>query len=152
MQLGTETGSFMNHLMSGNKSLPEVGKGATILLYSDRHAYQVMKVEGKRVWIKRCVAKRVDNNGMSESQDYDYSELYEWEQELVFRNNHWREVTHQIEYIDENMYSIHHSERMSHFDEHGRLNLIEGITKKVFSYPKVNIIFGSQREYYDFTR
>lgn len=37
-------GSFFNQLMGNNESLPEVGKGVTELMYSDRHAYEVIEV------------------------------------------------------------------------------------------------------------
>mgnify|MGYP001576962564 CR=1 FL=1 len=38
LRAGTQTGSLINHLMSGSKGAePEVGMGATILGWSDRH-------------------------------------------------------------------------------------------------------------------
>jgi len=37
-------GSLINDLMGNNSTVPEVGKGATILLYSDRHPYEVLEV------------------------------------------------------------------------------------------------------------
>jgi len=74
MKLGTETGSLVNHLRSNHKpSIPEVGMGATLLLYSDRDPYTIRKVEGKKLWASRDSYTRTDTNGMSESQEYDYS-------------------------------------------------------------------------------
>jgi len=54
---------------------PEVGDGATVYLYTDRHAATVVRVSksGRTAWIQPDSAKRIDNNGMSESQDYEYS-------------------------------------------------------------------------------
>lgn len=48
-------GGFFNQLMGNNASLPEVGKGATILHYSDRSAYEVLEVsdDKKDVVIRR---------------------------------------------------------------------------------------------------
>ena len=41
-------GGFFNQLMSHNSTVPVVGEGATILLYSDRHAYEVLAVDEKK--------------------------------------------------------------------------------------------------------
>jgi hypothetical protein len=61
---------------------PEVGMGATLCLWSDSHAYTITEVirykSGKNagkiraVIARRDIAKRIDKNGMSESQDYEY--------------------------------------------------------------------------------
>ena len=79
MTLGTQTGSVMNHLMSrGEQIIPEVGMGVTILMWTDRRAATVIEVhankEGiiKEIIIQDDDAARIDNNGMSESQTYDY--------------------------------------------------------------------------------
>ena len=153
MQLIKETGSVMNHLMSGNKDLPVVGKGATELLYSDRHAYEVTRVENNKAWIKQCITKRIDKNDhFSETQEYDYSQLSEHEQEIVFRNNHWRRCVSKVVYIDDAMYDIPFNERKHHLNEDGGLKFIDNITTMKYSYPKINIVFGFQQEYRDHTR
>jgi hypothetical protein len=52
---------------------PTVGMGCTILMYSDRHAATVVAIlSPKRIQIQEDTAKRTDNNGMSESQEYTY--------------------------------------------------------------------------------
>ena len=54
--------------------LPEVGMGATLILWSDRHAYTVVEVKSPRtIIVQRDNAKRTDNLGMSESQEYSYT-------------------------------------------------------------------------------
>lgn len=80
MQLGTQTGSLMNHIMSRQvvgQPEPVVGMGATILCWSDREAGTVVEVftKGKTKYIKvqHDTAIRIDQNGMSESQEYHYS-------------------------------------------------------------------------------
>jgi hypothetical protein len=73
---GTQTGSLMNYIFSGAKmAAPEIGMGATVLMWSDRHAATIVEVSksGKRVGIAEDEAKRVDGNGMSDSQSYEYS-------------------------------------------------------------------------------
>lgn len=153
MYLEKQTGSVTNHLMSGHNGLPEVGKGATELLYSDRHAYEVSRIEGNRAWIKQCITKRIDKNDhCSEMQEYDYSQLSQYEQEIVFRNGCWRRCTSKVVYIDDTMYDIPFNERKHHLNEDGGLKFIDNITTMKYSYPKIHIIFGIQQEYRDHTR
>lgn len=69
-------GSLTNLMASNSKSAePEVGMGATILMYSDRHAATIVEVNASktRVGIQRDDAKRVDDNGMSDSQHYEFT-------------------------------------------------------------------------------
>ena len=79
MKLGTQTGSLSNHLVSraviGEPEV-KVGMGVTFLSWTDRNPgtiFRVMKV-GKATIIE-CRDddyKRIDKNGMSESQEYEY--------------------------------------------------------------------------------
>lgn len=81
LKLGSETGSLSNHLLSRavkGEPKPVVGMGCTFLSWSDRHAgtiVEVVEVKGvvKRIACREDNAKRVDSNGMSESQDYVFS-------------------------------------------------------------------------------
>jgi len=76
LRLGSGTGSLINHVISGmNSSKPEVGMGATILSWSDRYAATVVEVSknGKEIAVTYDEATRTDNNGMSESQEYDFT-------------------------------------------------------------------------------
>ena len=75
MNLGTETGSLINHVMTTSEQVvPEVGMGATICYWSDRTAATVIEVvkPGRVVVIQEDTAIRTDDNGMSESQRYCY--------------------------------------------------------------------------------
>jgi hypothetical protein len=74
MNFGTETGSVVNHLLSDTQGEPEavVGMGATILMWTDRHAATIVKVTRTQVHVRRDKATRTDKNGMSESQEYTY--------------------------------------------------------------------------------
>jgi len=51
----SHTGSFINWMMSSNSTIPEVGKGATELHWSDRTPYEVLEVanEGKSALIRQ---------------------------------------------------------------------------------------------------
>jgi len=68
-------GSFFNGLYANAKGTPEpaVGMGATMLYWSDRHAATIVEVKGKVVVVQQDHAKRVDGNGMSDSQAYEYA-------------------------------------------------------------------------------
>lgn len=68
-------GSLQNRLMENVKPVtPVVGMGATILMYSDRHAATVTKVfSPTTIVIQQDTATRTDKNGMSENQEYTYT-------------------------------------------------------------------------------
>lgn len=53
---------------------PEIGMGATICHWSDQTPGTVIQIthKGKRIVIQEDKAIRTDNNGMSDSQSYDY--------------------------------------------------------------------------------
>jgi hypothetical protein len=123
MKLGTQTGSFFNHLMSNDITPPVVGKGATILLWSDRHAYFVDSVssDGKEVTITRANPIREDQNGMCDVQEYRYERNTDAQLEVIkFTYGKWRRV------------------------------YTNGWTGKKETQP-INIIFGTMREYYDYS-
>jgi hypothetical protein len=66
-------------------NIPTVGMGATIHVGSDAYPATVIQVtrNGKRVVIQEDIATRIDNNGMSESQDYTYEPNPEGEIHIV---------------------------------------------------------------------
>ena len=69
-------GSLTNRLDEGCTFTDEikVGTGVTEMCYSDRHAYEVVEIiDDKHLLIRRCDAKRIDNNGLSDDQDYEYT-------------------------------------------------------------------------------
>lgn len=77
MKLGTETGSLVNHIATHGltDATPSIGDGATIYAWSDRSAATVVSVDVQRdiVGIQRDHAKRTDDRGMSDMQDYHYT-------------------------------------------------------------------------------
>lgn len=69
-------GSLNNLLAGTNPELkPEVGMGATLVSWTDRHPYTIVRVSpsGKTVWVKEDNYKRTDENGMSECQNYEFT-------------------------------------------------------------------------------
>jgi hypothetical protein len=69
-------GNLVNRVSENTKSpTPEVGMGVTIYAYSDRYPGTVTKVwpSGKTIEVTEDDAKRIDKNGLSESQEYEFS-------------------------------------------------------------------------------
>lgn len=99
MNLGTQTGSLINHVMSqAAPVLPNVGDGATLLSWSDRHPATVINVfkQGKFdfVQIQADNYTRVDKNGLSEVQEYEYSANPDGSVSTFrLRNNQWERVS-----------------------------------------------------------
>lgn len=52
----------------------KIGDGVTFRIYTDRFACTVTRVSksGKTFWCREDKATRIDNNGMSETQEYSY--------------------------------------------------------------------------------
>jgi len=95
MKFGTETGSLMNHVFSGYNDEPAVGMGATILMWSDREPATIIEVNQKKRYIvvQEDRAERIDNNGMSEAQQYAYSPNPEGSKRIYrkMKNGRWQE-------------------------------------------------------------
>lgn len=77
LNLGTETGSLMNHLysrMTIGAPAPVVGMGATLLAWTDRHAATVIEVcaDGK-IRVQEDTAKVVKGSTYDGSAEYEYS-------------------------------------------------------------------------------
>ena len=79
MKLGTETGSVTNHILSRavvGQPDPAAGMGATILLWTDRHAATIIKVwewrKATYVQVQEDKATRTDSNGYGGVQEYRY--------------------------------------------------------------------------------
>jgi hypothetical protein len=69
-------GGLINRLGENSRpAVPVKGMGGTIYHYSDRTAVTIVEVspDGKTLWFTGDTAKRVDDNGMSESQTYEYT-------------------------------------------------------------------------------
>jgi len=59
--------------MTINAPEPQIGMGATITHWTDRDAGTVVAWDGKVICVQQDHAKRIDNNGMSDSQQYEYT-------------------------------------------------------------------------------
>jgi len=68
-------GSLQNAIADQTRSLkPTVGIGVTEIMFSDRHPYTLIEViSPKRIKVQADTATRADDNGYSESQEYNYA-------------------------------------------------------------------------------
>ncbi len=80
MNLNKPTGNLFSNIMANSKQItPVVGMGATELWAKDRHAGTIVeilhKTDGSVKGFKwqQDDTKRIDNNGMSDSQQYEYT-------------------------------------------------------------------------------
>jgi len=109
--------------MTINAPEPVVGMGATMTGYTDRTAGTVVAWDGKIVAVQNDTARRIDNNGMSESQEYEYSPNPEGAISHYRRdkNNRWVRVVRN--------------------PETGRWNV----------HPYGGLVLGFRREYFDYS-
>lgn len=77
-------------------SIPYVGMGATQFVGSDRYPYTVIEVTDRdHVVVQRDQYKRTDSNGLSESQEYEYtSDPQGQTHSIVYKDHYWRERKH----------------------------------------------------------
>ena len=84
------------HSMCKGNPDPEVGMGATQIMWSDRHPFTVVEVSpnSRRCVVQEDRAVRTDKHGMSDCQDYDYEANPEGRKVTLSRrkNGDWRQV------------------------------------------------------------
>ena len=160
------SGSFFNYLMANNSSVPVVGKGATIMLWSDRNVAEVVEVseDGKKVVIEHLDAKNIGKQ--YGEQDWEFTASGRT-QTIVWRNNAWRTEDVKISFtkniLEEFEASNYNSvinflenkcpgitERIFENEAYPQ-NIIEGITEAKKVYSKINILFGAKNYYYDYS-
>ncbi len=135
MKLGTETNSLVNHLYSREtigQPKPVVGMGATLLGWTDRKPATIRRATeiASKVWAYEIVvteddARRIDNNGMSESQEYEYS-VREDGYRLLFRQDRKTGAWYE----------------MRRNETTGKLNRVSGANR---------IVIGRREKYHDFS-
>ena len=152
-------GSFTNYLMGNNSTTPEVGKGATLLFYSDRKPAEVLEVsaDGKRCVIREMEHKAKPNAAGMGHQDWEVTPNPNgYTQTIVYRHGAWRKIVEIVEFEDAWLNSFatkqaqwDEEKRIGLRDENGDAKLIEGVTKLKRYYDKVNILFGRAEYHYD---
>jgi hypothetical protein len=163
MKLGTETGSVINSLMAPNvnskNNTPVVDEGATVFMWTDRHAYTVREIskDGKKVKLQRCSPKRTDGNGMSDCQSYDYSEHTNNFLDIQLFRGNWTVPSTDVAWIkgmhersQEEFSQEEYEDKFFNKHSYG-LQVVDGYTRSKTKYNKISIGFGARREYHDFS-
>lgn len=126
MNLGTQTGSLVNHMysrMTAGEPEPTVGMGVTMLSWTDRNAGTIVEVNMKKRYIAvtEDSTRRIDNNGMSESQEYEYTTVMDGHRDYYRKDKkgQWRRC---------------------YYNENNRLVFTTG-----------GLIIGRRESYYDFS-
>ena len=152
-----------NCYFNGTKGNLKVGTHCTMYMYSDRHPYEIVKVDTQEhIFIREMDAKRVDKNGMSDCQSYEYtSNKNNREMELVLRNGRWFELNRYskdsfkkaAERIKEDFknaeIAYNYCVAMSGLSQKQIERIKSG--KEVKKYMKINISFGIAEKYYDYS-
>jgi hypothetical protein len=68
--------NIVNTIIDAHKNAePVIGDGVTELCYTDRRAYTIIQIISNReIIIQKDKTRRLDPNGMSDCQHYEYSE------------------------------------------------------------------------------
>lgn len=139
-----------------------VGMKATEYMWSDRHAYEVVEVfDQEHIVIRRLNAKRVDSNGMSECQEYEYTSNEKASREEIKKTKTgWKRV---ITYTPETVkrtaegYKNNYAKNPESFTKTDIKEMERWIKKAEKNQPlsvlssKINISFGIADEYYDYS-
>jgi hypothetical protein len=110
MPLNDEISYYERLLLRIKRYNVNVGDGVTICYYTDREAGTIIKRTKNTITYQQDKAIRIDNNGMSDSQEYRYErdsngkiEVYHWSSKYgCFRNskNHLYVINGRHEYFD----------------------------------------------------
>lgn len=162
-------GNLINQLMSNNQSLPEVGKGATQMHYSDRTCYEVIEVSAdmKTVKLEYLDAEWDQSKpGGCGHQNWILKPTGRFVT-VVWRHNAWKTVSNVVSFTKE-FKDLHKDvigyanqltkeQRIAVYGDPkndarwtGRpINVVEGITKQAKEYNPINLLFGVKDYRYD---
>lgn len=157
-------GSLDNRLEEGKQycEVIEVGTGVTEYGWSDRKPYEVTRViNQKHVFIRPMNYKRIDNNGMSDSQDYEYISNPEgkeievekrgsvWYEVKKFSKSMWEEKAKNDKCFKTTQVAYNYYKGMAGLTEKQNEAIEQG--KEVKRYKKMDISFGVMERYYDYS-
>lgn len=163
-------GSFQNQMMGNNATTPKVGEGATLLSYSDRHAYEVISVSDNG---NSCVIRKMNcifvGNGYGDER-YEYQSDLDgitYELEWNEKKGKWGKVVYKVELIKSLMKKldaefgwqnslknlpngINYKDLLYEDDNYDtQLKLVKGVTKEYKHFYPVSVIFGIMDQYRD---
>lgn len=161
LKIGTQVNSVVNWMMSKNNTLPEVGKGATQLHWTDRTVFEVIEVskDYKTVKLESLEAEwdKTRTGGVGH-QNWIFKPTGHFTT-VVWRNNAWRIKTKEIVFTEEfkksaTTFALAKSLTPEQYkavyeNEVWPKNVVEGITRESYKYPQIKILFGCKDYYYD---
>lgn len=158
-------GSLQNSIMGNNSTLPVVGKGATIIRYTDRQVAEVISVtsDGKRAKLEYLEAKRdkTKEGGMGH-QNWIFEPSGNFF-EIVWKWNSWRVVIEYVDFTEEYKQKCENQNttyrkllteetfKEVYQNEVFPVRVVDGVTEKKIKYSKINILFGQKDYHYDWT-
>jgi hypothetical protein len=161
-------GSFINQMMGNNDILPEVGKGATELHYTDRTCYEVIEVSDDYKTVKlEALDAKVDPAFVGKTDVGHQNWILEPTGRfltVVWNRGAWRAKSSRTVFTNE---FIAEAEKKGIFacaraltpEQHKEIygddilpqKVVPGITREKTTYTKLNLIFGRKDYYYDWS-
>ena len=156
-------GSFFNQVMGNNAILPEVGKGATELHYTDRTCYEVVEVskDFKTVKLEALEARynpELPNqmghqNWILEPTGHFTTVVWKWgswkTKHKVVRFTKEFIANAKFEALARNLTPEQHD--AVYGNDVRPKNVVQGITEEAFEYDSIKLIFGRKDYYYDWS-
>lgn len=150
-------GSFFNQLRGNNTSRPVVGKGATVMHYTDRSCYEVIEVsaDGMTAKLEELDARHDSTKpGGMGHQNWILVPTGRFIT-VSWRHNAWRRRSETVEFTKEFSKQVESrtmttEERKEIFVD-GEITLIPGKTELKVKWSKISILFGSKDYYYDWS-
>lgn len=157
-------GSFINQMMANNASIPEVGKGATLLLYTDRTCYEVIEVSEDKQTVKLEELDAEADHSMPLEVGHQNWILKPTGRYITvqWRGKQWKRVTEKITFTKAwkdahpQYASIARSLTEAQREEIYQgtpfpSKVVKGITRLKKEYTPVKLIFGRKDYYYDWS-
>lgn len=164
------SGSFINQMMGNNASTPEVGKGATLLHYTDRSVCEVIEVSEDGMKAKLEYLETIWDNTLSGGMGHQ-----NWKHlptgnffEVVWRKNGWYSIGTEVSFTKQVRYEAAEAGfgfciaryleskspellRSVYDGDVWPRKVVEGITKSRVKYNKREILFGTMDYHYDWS-
>lgn len=108
---------MLNKFLTASVEKIEIGMGATRLMVTDRHPYTVVEIINDRtIVVQEDNARRLDRNGQSESQQYEFTPNPNGERVILTKRKDGRWVQKGVPLNAGSNWRI--GERMKYIDPH----------------------------------
>jgi hypothetical protein len=166
MKLGKDTGSVMNHIMSGNRTAPEKNGLATQLMWSDRYPFLVKEVseDKTRIVIQAFKPKPYNPHSEDTVRFAPEDETEGPEMVVVLRKRRgggqpqWKvvcekfilEESFRAKYENNTTEMYAKLRELGVFDEYYEITkAVDGVSKKKVTYSPISLSFGFAEQFRD---